>query len=302
MLHAWLADARHDFAGVIRHCDRAESLLDQSEQPLEDDRALRGVIAAMRAEVSFYVHGRGDEALLHARRALELLPPDYRLARATAAWYEGGGLHLLGRNDEAFEVFRRASFGDYGKAVHPRAMVGLCLMGFMTGDVDYADQSARLMLNEAIARELRDSAGWAHYFLGLAAYLRNDLTTAEEHYAAVEPYESHMVAVKQSFYGRAWVRHAQGRLDESLEILDEFARLTSDLGVSLGPEIRLLRARLSVLSGRPTDSAVLARGSLHAAEDRPVPLEVCYEFSPISAISVLTLEGDDDDLAPCQAH
>ena len=165
----------------------------------------------MRAEVSFYVQGRGDEALLYARRALESTPPDYRLARATASWYEGGGLHLLGRNDEAFEVFRRASFGDYGKAVHPRAMVGLCLMAFMTGDVDYADQCAKLMLSEVIGRELGDSAGWAHYFLGLAAYLRNDLTTAEEHYAAVEPYESHLVAVKQSFYGRAWVRHAQGQ-------------------------------------------------------------------------------------------
>ena len=166
MIHAWLADARHDFAGVIRLCDRAESLLDQSEQPLEDDRALRGVIAAMRAEVSFYVHGRGDEALLHARRALELLPPDYHLARATASWYEGGGLHLLGRNDEAFEVFRRASFGDYGKAVHPRAMVGLCLMGFMTGDVDYADQSARLMLNEVIARELEGQRRLGSLLLG----------------------------------------------------------------------------------------------------------------------------------------
>ena len=301
MIHAWLAAARHDLASSIRLCERAERLLDQSEQQLEDDMAIRGEIATMRAEVSFYVQGRGDEALLYARSALESLPRDYQLARATASWYEGGGLYLLGRIDESLEAFRRASFGDYGEIIHPRAMVGLCVMAFMTGDVDYAGQCAKRMLREVVGRRLGESAGWAHYFLGLAAYLRNDLTTAEEHYTAVEPYGSHLVALKQSYYGLAWVQHARGAADESLGVLDQFARLVSDLGISLGPEIQLLRARLSVLSGWPTDSAGLARGIIDALDDGPVSLQVCYEFGPISAISILASEGGDDDLPACQA-
>ncbi len=298
LFQAWLAHIRQDLVGTIRHCERAEQLLGLQQPPLQDELALRAVISALRAEVCFWT-GMGDEGLFHAREALAHLPPDYELARATAAWFEGGSLHLLGRNDEAFEVFRRYSFGDYG-SVHPRVMVGLCLMGFMTGEVDYAQRSADLMLKESLKQGLMESAGWAHYFLGLAAYLRNDLALAEEHYAGVEPYAAHIVAVKQCYYGLAWVRRAQGRSDKAVEVLDKFRSIAADLDVTLLAETQLLEARLEVLSGRPSPQEVLARGVLQAAGDGPISsLHVTYEFSLISTISVLTLRGSEDDAEAC---
>ena len=300
LIHAWLAHERQDWAEMSRHCDRAEGLIDVQERRGEDDRALRGEIAVMRAEVSFW-EADGDSALSHARRALSHLPADFRNARATATVFEGGGLHLLGQNEAAFQVFNRASFGEYGRGIHPRAMVGLALLAFWSGNVDYADHVANLMLSEASDSGLEESLGWAHFFLGLAAYLRNDLYAAEDHYALVEPYASHVVPAKQSAYGLAWVRQAQGKVDEALGALDRFMSVVSGLNLPLGAEVRLLRARLAVLSNRPTNEVVLARSFLPTGGDQPLPLHVCFEFSAISAIAVLLLEGSEDDLSACAA-
>ena len=298
LAHAWLADIRHDQVGMARLRDRAEQLLDQQQPPLEDEMTLRGEIGCLRAEADFW-EGCGDKAIASAREALEYLPADRHLTRATAGWYEGGGLHLLGRNDEALEVFRRHSFGDYGGSIHPRAVVGLYLVAMMTGDVDYAYQVANPMLTEATRQGLWESAGWARYFLGLCAYLRNDLAEAEKQYAEVQPYATHIAAVKQCFYGLAWVRQAQGRPDEAIEVLDKFRSIVSDLNTPLHPEIQMLEGRLTVLSGRPTRDLALARGALEAANRGPSFLQLCYEFSPINAIAILGLQGNTKDLEDC---
>jgi LuxR family maltose regulon positive regulatory protein len=299
LAHAWLAHQRGDFPDMCRHADHAEHLLDQVAQP-PGDEALRGEIAVIRAHTSYW-EAEGDRALSYAREGQARLPQDYRFGRATATVFEGGALHLLGRNEEAFQVLGRGSFGEYGTGVHLRVMSGLAMLAFATGEVDYADHVANLMLSRAVDRGLQESAGWAHYFLGLSACLRNHLSKAEYHFAAVDPYASYFVPAKQSFYGLAWVRQAQGRSDEALEIMDQFTSVVSDLNLPLRSEVRLLRARLSALSGRPTAEAVLARSLLPAAGDGPLQLKMCHELSALSAIALLLLEGSDNDLSACQA-
>ncbi len=300
LIYAWLAHQRGDFADMRRHADRAEQLLDLQVQLVGDDEAPRGEVAVIRAHASYW-EAEGDKALSYSRQGLARLPHDYRFARATATVFEGAGLHLLGRNEEAFEVFRRGSFGEYGTGVHPRVMSGLAMLALATGQVDYADHVANLMLSRAADLSLEESVGWAHYFLGLSAYLRNRLAVAEEHFGAVDPYASYVVPAKQSFYGLAWVRQAQNRPDEALAIVDEFMSVISDLNLALGPEVQLLRARLAELSGRPAGEVALARSLLPAAGDRPLQLNMHHELSAISAIAVLLLEGSDKDLTPCQA-
>ena len=300
LIHAWLAHERADWADMSRYCDRVEQLLDLPGERLWDDRGLRGEIAVMRAELGYWL-GEGDSTLALARQALTLLPPDRRYVRATATVFEGGGLHLLGQNQAALQVLRDGTSGAYGIGIHPRVMVGLGLLAFMTGDMDQARDVAERMLTRATDLGLEESVGWAHYFLGMVAYLRNDLSAAEDHFSIVDPYASHVFPTKQSFYGLAWIRHAQGRTDEALEVLDRFSSLLSDLSLPLGLEARLLRARLATLSSRPTDELLLARRLLPVERDEPLSLQVFSEFSAISAIAVLVLEGDSADLTACEA-
>jgi LuxR family maltose regulon positive regulatory protein len=299
LIRAWLAQQRADIAEMLRHCERAEELLDLRDEPPGDDEALRGEIAGLRAQANYW-QADGEKTLIYSRKALSSLPPDYRLARATATLFEAAGLHLLGQNQAAFEVFRRGSYGEYGRGLHPRAMIGLGLVALATGDVDYAYQVANLMLSQAIDVGLEESAGWAHYLLGMTAYLRNDLSGAEAHFGAIDPYASHAVPGRQSSYGLAWVRQAQGRPDEALEAMDLMASVVSDLNLPFGHEVRLLRARLAALSGLPVGEVALARSLLPWEGDGPLQLNMCHELSAISALAVLLMEGSDDDLAACQ--
>ena len=298
LIYAWLAHQRTDWTDMLRHCDRAEKLLDLAEEPLPDEAALRGEIAAMRAEVSYW-RGEGDTALSQARQALALLPADHRMTRGMATVFEGAGLQLRGEIPEAFQVFRRGAFGEYGKGTHPRITIALVLMSFMVGDLAQATQVAHRLLLQGRELGLGEIESWAHYFQGLAAYLGNDLSAAEEHFQAVDPYSSHALLSKQTRYGLAWLRLAEGRSQEALEVMDQFMVVVSDLNLPLGPEVQLLRARLARLSGQPMAAAALARSLLPPAGEGPLGLAVCYEFSPLSALALLLLEGDKDDLAAC---
>jgi LuxR family transcriptional regulator, maltose regulon positive regulatory protein len=300
LIHAWLANQRTDWTDMLRHCDRAEELIDLTEEPLPDGAALRGEIAAMRAEASYW-RGEGDAALSQARQALALLPADHRMTRDMATVFEGAGLQLRGEIPEAFQVFRRAAFGEYGKGTHPRITIGLVLMAFMVGDLAQAAQVANRLLSQGRELGLGEIESWAHYFKGLAAYLGNDLSVAEEHFQVVDPYSPHWLLVKQARYGLAWLRLAEGRSQEALEVMDQFMVVVSDLNLPLGTEVQLLRARLARLCGRPVAAAVVARSLLPPAGEGPLGLDVCYEFSPLSALALLLLEGDKDDLAACAA-
>jgi LuxR family maltose regulon positive regulatory protein len=298
-IHAWLAHERTDWADMRRHSDRVERLLDCEQEPSRDNDSLRGEVAMMRAQLSYQL-GQGEEAVAQARRALTLLPPEHRLVRASAVVFEGAGLHLLGRNDEAHEVFRRAAFGDYGTGIHPRVMVGLASLGIVRGELDEAAKVGNFLLSQATDQGLDESAGWAHYFLGLAAYLRNDLAGAEGHYQAIEPYAAHAVPGKHAFYGLAWVRLAQARPDEALDIMARCLAFTSDLDLPFSAEARLLRGRLRALAGRQAEEMELARGLLPIGEG-PLSLQVYYESSLLSAIALLLLAGNEDDLGACEA-
>jgi LuxR family maltose regulon positive regulatory protein len=298
LIYAWLAHQRTDWTDMLSHCSRAEELLDLAQEPLPDEAALRGEIAAMRAEVSYW-RGEGDAALSQARQALALLPADQRLTRAMATVFEGAGLQLRGEIPEAFQVLRRAAFADYGKGIHPRVIIGLILMAFMVGDLAQAAQVAKRLLSQSRELGLGEIESWARYFQGLAAYLGNDLCAAEEHFQAVDPYGVHVLLAKQARYGLAWLRLAQGRSQEALEVMDQFMVVVSDLDLPLGTEPQLLRARLARLSGQPMASTLLARKLLPPAGEGPLGLAVCYEFSPLSALALLLLEGDKDDLPAC---
>ena len=300
LIHAWLAHQRTDWTDMLRHCDRAEELLGLAAEAPPGEAALRGEIAAMRAEVSYW-RGEGDATVSQARQALALLPADHRMARGMATVFEGAGLHLKGEIPEASEVFRRGAFGDYGKGTHPRVTTALALMAFVAGDLAQATQVTHRLLSQGRELGLGETQSWAHYLQGLAAYLGNDLSTAGERFQAVDPYSSHVLLGKQARYGLAWVRLAEGRPQEALEVMDQFMVVVSDLNLPVGREAQLLRARLARLSGQPATAAVLARSFLPPAGEGPLGLDVCYEFSPLSAIALLLLEGDKDDLAACAA-
>ena len=159
---------------------------------------------------------------------------------------------------------------------------------------------AERVLSEVVDLGMEDSVGYAHFLLGFADYLQNNLPAAEIHFEMVHPSRSNLLPTKQSAYGLAWIRQSQGRVDEALQLMDQFSAVASTLTAGLEPEIRLLRARLAALSGRPATELSLARSFLPSLDDRPAGLDLCYEFSPLSAVSLLLLAGGENDVPACE--
>ncbi len=297
-IHAWLAHQRVDTADKERYCDRAEQLLAEQPPRGEDGDSLRGELAALRAQTA-YQRADGERTLMLARQALRLLPPSHRLARATATVFEGAGLHLLGHNDDAFDVFRRGSFGEYGQSIHPRLMIGLGVLSLSTGKLEDAEHVGDLMLTEGHRRGLDETMGWGHLFLGMAAYFRNRLLFAADQLGSVSPLSAHANAIVQSAYFLARTRLAQGQADLAVEVLDQLALTAAGLGIPLGPEFGLLRARLAAPNPRSVGDLGPARSLLPREGRGPVFLNNCYESAAVTACALLVAHGPSQDLPAC---
>jgi LuxR family maltose regulon positive regulatory protein len=174
-------------------------------------------------------------------------------------------------------------------------------MGFVSGQVEQPRRVASRLLTEATAVGLEDSIAWGHFLIGLAAYLRNDLSTAEAHFESVRPDQPNLIPAKQSAYGLAWIHQARGRLDEAYAILDRLDSAVTDPNILLAPEIRLLRARLSLVSDlRDGEVArVLPLLQLQISENGQPGLDLCYEYRPVTALALLVGAGDTADLPAC---
>jgi LuxR family maltose regulon positive regulatory protein len=301
LIHAWLAYERGDWEGVWAHCEHALGLLDPQEPPDPEEQILRGEIASLKAQASYW-RGEGDQTLLCAREALALLPREYRYPRTIATSSEGAALQMLGEDEEASRVFRRAFLDEYGSQADPRLLIGMALMGLVSGQVEQPRRVASRLLSEATAVGLEDSIAWGHFLIGMAAYLRNDLPAAEAHFEGVHPQQPTLIPARQSAYGLAWIQQARGRLDDAFAILDSLDSAVTDPSVLLASEIRLLRARLSLVSGVHDGEVarVLPLLRLRISENGQPGLDLCYEYGPITALALLVSAGDTADLPGCE--
>jgi LuxR family maltose regulon positive regulatory protein len=299
LTQAWLAHTRTDWNELRWLCDRAERLLDTQREPPADEQPLRGEIAALRAQAAYWM-GDAANALQHAEEALVALPSGRKYAWTTATIFKGASLQMLGRADEAAAVLRGSVSASAQGRPDFRASVGLAVTALIGAEIQRAVWAAERLLAQATPLGLENSISWSHYFLGTASYLQNDLPAAERHFESVQPYAAAVNAAKQSAYGLAWIRQSRGDIDGALRLLDEFDLTMSDLAVPLGHEIRLLKSRLTAVSGRPEADLPSARTVLSTPPGATTSLDACFESSVITALSVLATAGTSEDMPLCQ--
>jgi LuxR family transcriptional regulator, maltose regulon positive regulatory protein len=300
LIYAWLDHERTDWSQMWRDCDRAEHLLDLVKEPGDKEQGLRGEIAALRAQVSFW-QADMEKTLLYSQYALDHLTPGHYYASALAIIFKAAALQASGDVDAALELFAQAQ-GTEHPFVDTRLMVGMAMVWFISGQIDRPRRAAEKMLAWASEQGLETSIAWAHFHLGLAAYLHDQLPEAEHHFALVKPGASSINAAKESIYGLAWIRQSQGDIEQALELLDRLAIIVSELNLPLSSEVRLAKARLTALSGRPVSDLALAREVLESGLGRPnrIKLEAIWESSLVTALALLLLAGKSGDLDLCE--
>ena len=115
------------------------------------------------------------------------------------------------------------------------------------------------MLADAQQQQFPLGKGWAHLFLGYAAYETNDLATAEFHFAAGVQlmFVAHGAAVRDCLFGLALTQMAQRRFTDAARAVEQLR----DFRHGLDAEIDSLAARLALVQGDVHTAALIASGA-----------------------------------------
>jgi LuxR family maltose regulon positive regulatory protein len=258
LAEAWIRHKQWRYGDLVPYLARIEALLQTVVLPEEERAHLQGEVDVLHCAVSYFALD-AQRTFDLAGRALQTLPQECSIARGLAWMYYSGGLQLMGDFDGARAAAHEGLQEDrvHGNSFAGRLLIGLCLLDWMAADLADLNRSATQLLKVVGERQLAESAGWARYLRGCAAYQWNDLAGAEEDFAAVvgQRYVAHSAPFSQSCYGLAAVLLAQGKGEQAQAVVE--STLTYALEMN-NPRVladaRAFQAWLALQQGRPAEA------------------------------------------------
>ena len=225
----------------------------QGEQP-----ELNGHTEAIRAYVSD-AHGDAEQAIAHAKKALELLPESNQAIRSVVTFTLGTAYRLNGDQPQATEALkaaRRAARLAGNRYLELGAVFTLADLIFDQGKLHQAfhiyEETLRLA-TQPDGQKL-PAAGMAHIGLGLVHLEWNDLNTAEKNIRkAIELCQrwGHFVNLTASFVMLSRLKQIQGDLDQAQQAIQQAEELTRTHTLALRAEswVKAFRAQLWLAQG-----------------------------------------------------
>jgi len=254
---------RWDWKGAMSLLDRAEHQLKNAAGPIPapGTQHLLGDIATLRSSIYFW---RGDtkNALLHGRRGLKFVPRAHRYAHTLAIVYTAGAEALCGQNDDALYLLSKALTDDCSEG-SPNAgqlLVAKTMILSYASDWDAVKESAESVLSvHKTAPQADNWLGYAHFFLGSAAYERNLLNDAMNHFDRIKQIR-YLVTTRlyhDALVGLALTAWAKADTDKAREYADEAYAFAIETGDPLSMQMsNLVQARLTMFSGSGPKDAI----------------------------------------------
>lgn len=297
LLEAWILQKQWRFGDLPPYLARIESRMQALSLPEPAGAHLQAELDVLRALVSYYTLD-GQRAFDLADRALSVLPLAYSSVRSQAWMFYAGGLQMLGNVEGARAALHEGLKEDrfHSNAFPARLLIALCLIDWMTADLAGLNQTAAHLLRVARERNLVESMGWAHYFLGCAAYQWNDLAGAESNFAAVmaQRYVVHSAPYSHSALGLAMVYQAQGAADQAQAVVEAvlaYGLETNNTRVLA--DARACQAWLALKQGRQAEAHRWAQSLDPAA---PIPPLTTFFFPAIPWAQALLDAGSPASL------
>ena len=188
VLKAWLsAEGRSRLAEMAVALDSAEALLDGGAGvDWETEEQLRGSIAVLRGSYVDLVAGDLDRALERAREARHRFAGEPHRHATHAAVLEILVHAFAGRIGESCAI-AESTLGDPDFVDLPwsPAAWGLSYVGWLQADLAMVDRYGAMLLADGELAGLVDSEGAGHYFLGISAYMQDQLVDAVGHLSEV---------------------------------------------------------------------------------------------------------------------
>jgi LuxR family maltose regulon positive regulatory protein len=214
---AWILQTRGQLIDLPRLLTTAEQLLcaDGSSASDPDDRQSR-ILHAMIANTWSYIQyftGQVQESLESARSALEWIPPGEEYLASFAQQYLAWSNQASGQEHVAIVALQKAL---NEQSTHPnsiaRLLLAQALVYLAAGKLSQLEHTARHLLQIAQEADLATSQYWAHWYLGVVHYERNNLDAAVYHFSVViaNQHQAHFWAMQDAVRGLALAYQAQG--------------------------------------------------------------------------------------------
>jgi LuxR family maltose regulon positive regulatory protein len=226
----WLQYAETITSEVAREVGSGAEKVDRA--PMR--RSAAGEITAVRAMLSDMA-GDAPRTITLAREALDVLPKEDILWRTGLPITLGRALQLTGDRAAARAAYNHAVKASYASQNYFAAIFGLCQLAnvqMTEGRLRDVEATCNWALDLAQNAGLQHLpyTGYAHLYLGLLLYYRNDLAAAEQQLAcaiACGQVGPQITVLRQAYFALAFVMHARHNIERAVECLreaDDFTR------------------------------------------------------------------------------
>ena len=210
----------------------------------------RGMIATLRGQEA-YLQGQADRAIACAEDALALLPEQWSYVHGIAIQYWGLSMQATGRGDAARDRLIDGYASRLGKtdAYALRLLFTVCFISIEGGELEQAGRFAQAMLDAAAAMRLPYAIGFAHYFLGVAHYYRNELDAAGQHFGELVAMRlsAHTQGARNGMVGLTRVHVARGEMSAAWSVMELLTQLDLERMGHAGEDTLSLHAQLQYL-------------------------------------------------------
>lgn len=263
-------------------------------------KELESELAFMWGIVLFYWSADGVRCLEKLNLAIEIGPKEHTLVQGYALEHLIYANQMIGHYQEALELAERANekIAMYGHIYMVRIQFSLMVVHLSEGNLQKAEQAAKLALKHAQEHRLPESICWLSQGLGYIYYQWNDLESARLYYTqALEyRYRTSVQAQALAFYGLARTLQALGEVTDAHEVSQSALEWAEEVGdARMLAEARALRARLALLNGQSADTHSWAT----VLGENYSPM-IFIEAAHLSLAAVLIAQGTTDSLTEAE--
>jgi LuxR family maltose regulon positive regulatory protein len=254
--HSHLKMANWNFSGIAQLLDRAEALLRDPAFSIDPTRRqrLEGDYHALRARHLYWQAGDTEGTLRHARQASRIVPRKHRYTHTIVIMYTAFAQALSGRRDEALQLLAEALIEDCAEGSRNMAalLTAQAAIHCYAADLNAAEETAKHILSapETVAIP-KTWQGYAHHFIGSAAYERNLLDCAAEHFGRVVQMR-YLVSTRpcqDALLGLALVARARGTRAKAREYVNSARVFALEMNDSYSLKMaESLQTRLALFS------------------------------------------------------
>jgi LuxR family maltose regulon positive regulatory protein len=217
-----------------------------------DVQTIRGQILLIKAEHAYFAN-RCLEAIDLCRQVLALFPASWNFVRGGAMFYLSLSMGATGQAQEAERLLlEKYEFcSDKGDIYALILLQSLCFTHFYTGQLEQTRRVAHTLVQNSMSRDMSLMKLWGDWFLGMVAYLQNDLQAAAQYFTSIAEnrYIAQISAYRDAVAGLALIHQIKGESLEATQWVESVSQYDLEQSGSEDERTRSLRARLMLMQG-----------------------------------------------------